>query len=343
MPRYRPLFVAAVLAACRDAERGPVEVRLAAPDTIVTSESEVLALPADLAVDGAGHVYVADAQNARVAVFAARGEQRFIGREGRGPGELKDPLHLGLAGDTVRVASTGNLRVAVYTTAGAFVRSDPLPPSATAAPLSFAPDGRIAIATYGIQDSVLARVLARDGTVLKGVGELLAPGTDAFYVTAIKEEAEKGNVPAVFRNHSQPLFAADGGVWVVLTAEGVLRRYERDGRLLWSVSIEAPELSRIKQAFFDRSRELAGQPARFAMLRYLDDAQVVGDDLWILLNTAAGEPSVILVFDDQGSQRRRLVIPGVEEAGAFAVDAARKRLYVTTSDAGLLRFDVPGR
>ncbi|MGH7701198.1 MAG: hypothetical protein ACREMJ_11865 [Gemmatimonadales bacterium] len=334
-----------MLAACAGAERGPIEIALADADTLVRSESELVATPADLAVDESGNVHVLGWRAGRIVVIEpATGATRFIGREGRGPGEFQGPLHLGLAGDTLRVTNSGNLRVDVFTTAGTFVRSHPMPLAAAVAPLTFAPDGRMAAASYGMNDSVLVRLYAQDGTDLGGVGELLAPATEAFHVTAIKADAEKGNVPEMFRNFAWPVFAADGGLWLVLTAEGVLRRYDVAGPMLWGVPIEAPELPLIKQAFFDRSRDLAGQPARFATLNYVQDALVEGDELWLLLKTPPGQPCVILVFGDGGVLRRRVVLPDVDEAGAFAVDVARRRLYVTpVGDASLLGFELPAR
>jgi hypothetical protein len=237
------LICLTVLGACAGGDRAPVEVGLGKPDTLVRAEGQLLAHPADLAVDESGNVYVSDGQAGRVVVIApATGTSRFIGREGRGPGELQQPWGLGIAGDTLRVVNTGNLRVEVFTTAGAFVRSDPLSLMARAAPTDFAADGRMAAASYGIQDSALVRVYARDGTSLTGVGELLVPPAGGFDVTAIKDAIAKGDVPEMFRNFTRPRVTPDGGLWAILTAEGAVRRYDTAGRLLWSVPLEAPEL-----------------------------------------------------------------------------------------------------
>lgn len=199
------------------------------------------------------------------------------------------------------VTNTGNPGVEVFTTSAASVRSDRPSPAASAAPVRFVPDGGMSIGAHGLPDSVLVRVFSQDGTALAGVRDLLARRPTRVCVTVIKANAEQGNVPAMFRNFARPMFAADGGLWVVLTAEGVLRRYDEEGRQLWSVPLDAPELPRIRQAFFDRNRELAGEPARFVMLSYVQDAQLVERELWLLLDTPAGESSVVLVFSDRGT------------------------------------------
>ena len=54
----------------------------------------------DIICDKAGHTFVLDHQLCQVAVFSAEGELlRTIGREGDGPGELRQPMGLAMLGD----------------------------------------------------------------------------------------------------------------------------------------------------------------------------------------------------------------------------------------------------
>lgn len=53
-----------------------------------------------LAVDDAGHLFIADGQDNQVVVFDARGRHlRTIGRKGKGPGEFEYPTSLGVGAD----------------------------------------------------------------------------------------------------------------------------------------------------------------------------------------------------------------------------------------------------
>jgi sugar lactone lactonase YvrE len=78
-----------------------------------------------LEADASGRVYVLDLQAHEVRVFDAGGRHlRSFGREGGGPGELKQPSGLSLAPNgNLWVANPGNTRYEVFDTTGAFVTS----------------------------------------------------------------------------------------------------------------------------------------------------------------------------------------------------------------------------
>jgi RHS repeat-associated protein len=82
--------------------------------------------PPDVALDGSGDVWVADAGNDRLEQFTAAGSfLQSVGTLGSGSGELDDPQGVAVnktAGD-VYVADTANNRIEEFTTAGSYVRS----------------------------------------------------------------------------------------------------------------------------------------------------------------------------------------------------------------------------
>jgi hypothetical protein len=72
------------------------------------------ARPKGLAVDGDGHVYVADALFDNIQVFDGSGRLLLVvGARGQGPGEFWSPGGIDVAGDAVYVADTFNNRVQV--------------------------------------------------------------------------------------------------------------------------------------------------------------------------------------------------------------------------------------
>ena len=82
------------------------------------------AVPDGVAVDAAGHVYVADRDNHRIQTFTAGGRLLAVwgGVAGRAPGQLSDPY--GVAADgfgNVYVADTDNNRIVKFTAAGRFL------------------------------------------------------------------------------------------------------------------------------------------------------------------------------------------------------------------------------
>ena len=83
--------------------------------------------PVDVEVDG-DRVWVLDARAGQVFAYDPLGRYRAaIGRKGRGPGELQDPLALGMAGDSLWVLDIGNGRIEYFARSGAHLRSETLP------------------------------------------------------------------------------------------------------------------------------------------------------------------------------------------------------------------------
>jgi len=71
--------------------------------------------PAGLAPAPDGLLWVSDASRDQLVAFAADGRVvRTLGARGRGPGELREPGGVALAGNALAVADTGNRRVTVF-------------------------------------------------------------------------------------------------------------------------------------------------------------------------------------------------------------------------------------
>ncbi|MDP2710822.1 MAG: 6-bladed beta-propeller [Solirubrobacteraceae bacterium] len=83
----------------------------------------ILRRPAAVAFDAAGNAYVLDQRRARIFVFSrATGRPaRTIAALGSGPGRLRDPSALAIAGNVITVADSGNRRIARFTTAGRYL------------------------------------------------------------------------------------------------------------------------------------------------------------------------------------------------------------------------------
>ena len=85
-----------------------------------------LSYPLDVAVD-ARAIYICDHDLSCILKFSADG--RFItqiGSRGRGPGELDGPIALDVQGDSILVVDSGNMRIAMFDTAGAYLGVFPL-------------------------------------------------------------------------------------------------------------------------------------------------------------------------------------------------------------------------
>lgn len=330
-----------LVAAC-DSQSGavPSEVRIVAVDTLITAESEMLARPTEIATND-GDVYVLDAGDASVYVFDRSGTKlRSIGREGSGPGELKAPRSLRIARDTIRVLDAGNGRIQTFTTAGTPIGTTAMPGDATSGAVAFAADGSALVALNG-SDSALAQRYTASGTAGSRLGVPVAPPSAVWDFVAIKEEIRQGAVPAVLRNIVHPVLADDGSCWLLLQAEGRVQHYAPSDTMLWDVGFDLPEFTAIRQEFVDRN--LADDaPFRFASLSYFVQGQVVGSDLWILVRQPEAEPSLVLIVDEDGSLKQRIMFPTAPGVRGFALDAERRLVYLLVrQDAAVLRARLP--
>jgi DNA-binding beta-propeller fold protein YncE len=112
------------------ADAGNRRVQLLAPDGTFlrewTGSGEGFASVTDVDTEN-DLAYVLDAANGQVARLGLDGSLTAWGSVGGGPGQLREPTGLAVAGGTVVVADTGNARVVVFDLDGAYLREWPVP------------------------------------------------------------------------------------------------------------------------------------------------------------------------------------------------------------------------
>ena len=69
------------------------------------------------------------------------------------------------------------------------------------------------------------------GNQLGTLGVPLAPVSLIQSPSATKQEIIDGRGPALFRNSVLPVFAPNGDMWLILTGEGQLQRFDSTGVL----------------------------------------------------------------------------------------------------------------
>jgi hypothetical protein len=193
-------------------------------------------------------------------------------------------------------------------------------------PVAVSEDGRFLITTLGMYDALAAyydpsgNQLGTLGTPLDSVSLIMSP-------TKTKKEIVDGKVPALFRNSVLPVFGPDGDMWLILTGEGQLQRFDKEGSLQVSVPLEAPEMEQVWEECVERAKATLGNPRHTPGLFYVLDATVVGQTLWILLNTTEDQPAVLMAFTADGQVKRRVLFSSVLGAQQFAFDRARGRIF----------------
>lgn len=320
------------------AQRPLVSAVDVAPDTVLSPADSVSQATA-LALASDGTLVLLDADRAVIVTRRSDGTVQSFGRSGEGPGELRNPIDVGVWGDTIWIQNLGNARLEFFGMDGAHLGSRSLPPAALSGAGNVARDGRVAAGTMGVRDSSLAVVYpAGSDRVAQRLGTLLSPMVDDWDVTGIQEAGRAGKVPPMFRNFARPVFAPDG-IWLVLFAEGEVRYFNSGGRQAASVPLHFPETRRIREEYQVLSRSI-GKRESFAMLNYVVDTKAVGDELWLLLNTPENEPSVIVVIGRYGF-KRRIVFPKIAGASSMAVDPSGMIYLAIGSEAVVLRTPLP--
>ncbi|HEX6746508.1 MAG TPA: hypothetical protein VF092_04375 [Longimicrobium sp.] len=165
-------------------------VRSLARLTLTENDTAYLGRPAALAVDpGDGSLYVTDAFLGRVLRFSADGRLlRGYGRRGDGPGELRDPGAVEVAGDEIVVADVGAHRLTRFgRDDGAFRASVRF----RGVPTSIVPDrGRLWLGGLDVERKTSVGVWEPGDGEVRGLGSIPAQFTQSAPLAGIYSGAE---------------------------------------------------------------------------------------------------------------------------------------------------------
>lgn len=314
---------------------------IARVDTVISTESGAIAYVVDMDVSSSGLVYAADFQaNQILRINPASADTFRIGRRGDGPGEFDGPWAVRATSEGLLVVDRGNGRTQHLTDTGTYLSSAPVTPIVLRAFPYITSAGELVIGTNG-RDSCLAILFDGSGRVMRRIGvPVVAPPAIADF-GAIKAAIRSGEIPDDIRNEALVAADSEGSVWVVLQSEAEVRKYDSQGALSWSLIVDEPEMELARDEFFRRNRAETN-PGSFYSLRYFRDLAVVGDELWLLLDTPSRGSAVILGIGLEGTVQRRVDIAGGGAASSMAVDAERGTLFLFTGeDAQLLSAKLP--
>jgi len=337
------ILTVTVLPACRNESATlPAMVQVDSATVLVPSASETLGQPVDVALDDAGNIYVLDRIRAQILVFAPSGVLLdTIGREGSGPREFRSPQTLVVTPDTIRVVDIGNGVLKSLARHSDFERRTSLPAGTGASRLAVSRDGGLLGSTMGARE-VLAVFQDPAGQEVGTLGHTELPMTIALNLVQLKRDIIAGKLPAIVQYATLPVFAPNGEMWLILTGQGIVQRYERDGSLLWAVPFAMPEKVAIWSACVAWNREFLNDQWSICLPAYAADAVAEGGMLWVLLNMPEGEPSVIVGFDSTGRIVQRIRFQQVKGARQFALDRARGRVvFAICSDASVVMATFP--
>jgi hypothetical protein len=338
------LFASGLFTACGTPADGrpPTDhdVRLAVPRSLLPAGGELIGYPSDIDVDPAGRLWIADQEKQRILmVDPESGETRVFGRPGWDAGELMVPMRIQATDSLVRVFDRANSRVQSYRPDGTHV-GDRVIRDLMVMGAALMGDGRLVIGTAG-EYSALARVFGEEDTRPFRVGEAVVEFR-GFDLPFFKTEIAAGRVPEVFRNMVVPVPGRGDAVWLLLHADGEVRRYAPDGELIWARTLDVPEIARARREFFRRNAA-DKDPLNLIPLHTMAAGREVGDRLWVLMQAEAGSRTAVFYTLDResGEILSRLSVRVPDAVNGFAVDHERGVLYLSVpSRADVLAVDV---
>jgi hypothetical protein len=325
------LWAVLVTTACYGADRSAEAPRDEAgmgeqPEVLISTADALIGAISDLVVDDDGVVYAVDRQASQLHVVEGPGQVRSLGRPGAGPGEFSRPTTMLKRGDTLLVVDGGNGRLQGLSSSGAPLFTRPLPPGY---PPSLGADGRFVRPTLGA-DTVLAVIHAPDLSVIAAIGQTVGVPANRVQIGRMKQQIQEGEVPEIFLNTAEAVVGGDAATWLLVPARGSVQRFDSVGNEVFSVTLDEPE----RETLFDRFvSENAAKPANsFAGLRYISDATVVGEDLWVLLGSSLVGTAAIRIIHPDGRVGDRIEFSGVSGAGQLAIDVERGFGYFVLED-----------
>ncbi len=276
----------------------------------------------DVTMDALGRIYVLDRQPKEVRVFTRSGQHvRTLGREGGGPGELRNPIGLAWGPDgNLWVTDTGNARYEVFDTAGNYLDSRQRRIGGWGYPWGggFDRSGRLYEPSYFSDPAIGAsrRVFIRHSVA----GEVLA--TDTFelpeYESMVQRIEVEGGITIVGIPFAPSLtwrFDGGDGLWFSLSEAYRLHYRTLDGDTVRVVEREyspVPVTDADRSAVRDRFAEF-GEPATNEIIARIPEFKpayesFVVDDrgyLWVVQTSATEQDisrgSVTFdVFDPEG-------------------------------------------
>jgi hypothetical protein len=315
------------------------------PDTLISTAAGTIGGITDLLVAPNGSIYLADQLANGVHVVGSDGRfVRTIGREGQGPGEFRRPGSLVVWRDTLGVLDRGNNRLQLLSLDG-----EPLVTHAIGGPnpgaaftrvgpawLTLRPTLGAQFPGMGITSGELLLAATIDGTVRARIGRAEGVSPNPLRISEERRLIAEGGIPTIFLNNAAAWANADGDLWMMIPARATVARFDPAGRPLWSVAVEDPAFEEVYERFVAANAE-AG-PNAMPPLRYLLDAELIGDELWVLLGQSMDGAAVIRILRANGSSGSQMTFSAVTGAGLFAVDTARRLVYfVRPETADLLR------
>ena len=246
-------------------------------------------LPADLAVDQQGRIWVLDARRFQVQVFdAGGGYLRSVGRRGEGPGELQSPQEVAIAGGRLFVIT--NHRMNVWNLEGEHLDTVSFGPVNQLYTVGGTPAGDLLVWHRVFEGRLVSRGrVTRVGPDGREIDQLFdVPEPRAPTIVLDGEERSPSSVLGWWIPRA--VAARSGDVYVTGGDEYQILRIDPDGRARWALQVAWPRAEITDEevdSAFAELRERQPEATREQVYSWGHQPAVVGiaadghDNLWV--------------------------------------------------------------
>ena len=314
--------------------RAEVRVRTVVPEDPKDPRA-ILDRPGAIQCLAGRHLAVLDVGGSRVVVFDRNGNYvRQIGRKGRGPGELLNPVDMAVGpGGNVYVLDGGNRRLSVFDSAGVF-RSSFRVPARYLGPntrIAVGPD-RMIYAHFPEFDSLFT-VFSPEGEVVGRFGGLrpYEYPVESVYVRMLFNSVAFG-------------FDSRGYLYVLFLNLPYLRIYDRNHGLRLEKRIETPDMEVVRESY-KRNLNAQGQPAEGTVILpgYFWDMAVCPSGHVIAAIGGPGVKAYYLMSPGGRILAKLTPQPGTEAPYVKRLCCCQTDVYVSNDVTyGISAFGLPG-
>jgi sugar lactone lactonase YvrE len=289
------------------------EVRIGAG---LNGDSTSFARIVDVALDPLGRVWIADGEANALRVFESNGKHvRSIGRTGGGPTEFMGIAGMDWAADgSLWVLDGGNMRFAVYDTAGRLVSTHRRSVNVVTAPwpLGFDAQGRLYdLGSVAGEDE--REIIVRLGPGLQPQDTFIIPRFEDPVFEIVTNGDGHRNIERItvpFAGLQEWRVDPQGFVWIGITDRYRLERHRFGGgidrvveRRVAPAPVTRQERRRARAGYRDFEQrggriDESRMPATHTL--FIDFFFDEEGSLWVIRNTGPGEEAVVDVFNSQG-------------------------------------------
>lgn len=211
--------------------------------------------PSDFIITGKNEIIVCDADENNVVFFNQEGSvTKKIGRSGQGPGDFSRPGKVAILDDNLLVHDSGNYRIQIISMSGESIKIHPsFTLTELGAKMWFSGDGSYYFSTRGYNSDSLIIHRSLEGEELGRFGKIYGEATNVYKFE--NDLIKKGKVPDSYKNKVFPVVDSDGFVYCIHSALPLVKKFNKEGNLVWEKSLDLPEFKKIKSKWITLNKE----------------------------------------------------------------------------------------